>query len=235
MVAHFGAQSALSLLDNPIWHALSTTHTSFAEGDDWAKRYPPAVTPLAGIAELSESAFHSLRQIVRPDDTVGMFLNEEYGTPEGWAAIRKGPLTQMVWTGGELNGQMEYEELSADDIDEMLTLVELTRPGPFGRRTAEFGSYIGIRREGRLVAMAGQRLRLPGFTEISAVCTHPEHRGKGYAASLISALIRRIEDRGETPFLHAASENVGAIRVYEKLGFRTNRILNLMVLKRTVP
>ena len=124
------------------------------------------------------------------------------------------------------------EDLDISQVDEMLALVELTKPGPFFRRTPELGSYLGIREKGQLVAMAGERLRPLGHTEISAVCTHPEYRGRGYASSLVSTLIQKITKRGEIPFLHVRTENVGAIRVYEKLGFKTRRMINIIIVKR---
>jgi len=124
------------------------------------------------------------------------------------------------------------EDLDISQVDEMLALVEVTKPGPFFRRTPELGSYLGIREKGQLVAMAGERLRPLGHTEISAVCTHPEYRGRGYASSLVSTLIQEISKRGEIPFVHVRTENVGAIRVYEKLGFKTRRIINIIIVKR---
>jgi predicted GNAT family acetyltransferase len=114
----------------------------------------------------------------------------------------------------------------------MLALTELTKLGRFRRRAPELGSYLGIHEAGQLVAMAGEGLRLPGYVEISAVCTHPEHRGRGYARSLVSALIQKIMERDETPFLHLGTENVDAIRLYEKLGFKTRRIINFVIVKR---
>jgi predicted GNAT family acetyltransferase len=124
------------------------------------------------------------------------------------------------------------EDLSGSNIDELLELVKLTKPGPFGSRTLEMGCYLGIRQNGHLVAMAGEGLRLPGYTEISAVYRHPDHRGRGYATSLVAALVRKITERNEIPFLHVATENVGAIRHYEKPGFATRRIITLAIVKR---
>ena len=123
-------------------------------------------------------------------------------------------------------------DLNISHVDEMLALVELTKPGPFFRRTPELGTYLGIREAGQLVAMAGERLRPLGHTEISAVCTHPEYRGRGYASSLVSALVQKIIGRGETPFLHVRTENAEAIRVYEKLGFKTRRVITIAVVKK---
>ena len=114
----------------------------------------------------------------------------------------------------------------------MLELTALTKPGPFGTRTHELGAYLGIRASGRLVAMAGERLKVPGFTEISAVCTHPEHTGKSYARVLMSKIIERIRARGETPFLHVRQDNTRAIAVYESLGFQTRKLLHFAVLRR---
>ncbi|PYX89790.1 MAG: hypothetical protein DMG68_03950, partial [Acidobacteria bacterium] len=118
---------------------------------------------------------------------------------------------------------------------EMLGLTQLTKPGPFGQRTRELGSYLGIRKNGVLVAMAGERLRVPGHTEVSAVCTHPDHLGRGYAASLMRAVMQRIRDRGETPFLHVRHDNERAIGLYRRLGFRDRALLHLSVVRRSRP
>jgi predicted GNAT family acetyltransferase len=152
--------------------------------------------------------------------------------PTRWTVVRKIDSTQMVRdTQTAAPVEHNFEELNISDVDEMLALVELTKPGPFLKRTPELGSYLGIRQAGKLVAMAGERLKPYGYTEISAVCTHPGYRGRGYASSLVSILIQRITKRNEIPFLHVRTENVDAIRVYEKLGFKTRRIVNIAVVK----
>jgi predicted GNAT family acetyltransferase len=133
--------------------------------------------------------------------------------PPGWNVVRKIDSAQMVWSAQKAPPvEHRFEELNISQVDEMLTLVELTKPGPFAKRTPELGSYLGIRAAGQLVAMAGERLKPHGYTEISAVCTHPDHRGRGYASSLVSILIQRITSRNEVPFLHVRTENVDAIR-----------------------
>lgn len=223
-----------SLLDNPIWHALSTMHSSLCEGDDNAKRYPPAVTPLGATRDQSEDSYQSLLRLLPPEGAVGVFLDADPALPKGWTLLHHGLIQQMVWHAGPKMKDCRAQKLNASNIDEMLALVELTKPGPFGRRTTEMGRYLGIHKDGRLVAMAGERLRMPGYTEISAVCTHPEHRGNGYATLLVSALVDQITERNEIPFLHVAAENVSAIRVYDKLGFTTRRVIHLLVLKRNV-
>jgi len=222
------------MLDHCIWNALSSCHVSFAERDEFAKRYPPEVTALAAIRDFSAESFRSLARLIAPGEMGIFFLDALPSLPSEWRVIREVPLAQMVWNGsaGVQDGE-GIEQLSIADVDEMLALTELTKPGPFGTRTPELGTYLGIRDQGRLVAMAGERLRLPGFTEVSAVCTHPEFQGRGLARTLISAVVQRILQRDETPFLHVARENVRAIRVYEDLGFRTRILQTAFALKRT--
>ena len=226
-------QNQLIRLDNPVWSALSTTHGSFAEGDELAKRYPVDVTPFAATRDQSTESYDSLARLLGPGVTAALPLAAMPDLPAGWTVVRKVDSAQMVWNGSVPPPvKHSLEELDISQVDEMLALVELTKPGPFFRRTPELGSYLGIREKGQLVAMAGERLRPLGHTEISAVCTHPEYRDRGYASSLVSSLIQKITGRGETPFLHVRAENADAIRVYEKLGFKTRRILNLAILTR---
>jgi predicted GNAT family acetyltransferase len=226
-------QDRSGILDNPAWSALSTTHKSFAEGGDLAKRYPVDVAPFAATLDQSLESYHSLAQLLSPGETAALPLVTMPVLHPGWTVVRRVDIPQMVWNAPAPQPvKHTIEDLSISQIDEMLALVELTKPGPFLRRTPELGTYLGIREGDQLVAMAGERLRPLGYTEISAVCTHPEYRGRGYASSLVSALIQRITKRHETPFLHVRSENVGAIRVYEKLGFKTRRVINIAVVKR---
>jgi predicted GNAT family acetyltransferase len=222
-------QNQTSLLDNPVWSALSTTHTSFAEGDDLAKRYPVDVAPFGATWDQSPESYHSLARLLGPKGTVAIPLAIMPILPAGWSFVRKIDSAQMVWnTQTPLPVDHSFEELNISHVDEMLELVELTKPGPFLKRTPELGSYLGIRDAGQLVAMAGERLKPYGYTEISAVCTHPDFRGRGYASSLVSTLIQRITKRREIPFLHVRTEN-DAIRVYEKLGFKTRAIINIVI------
>jgi ribosomal protein S18 acetylase RimI-like enzyme len=135
---------------------------------------------------------------------------------------------QLVDDGVAAAPDAEAVPLGAADVPEMLDLVARTQPGPFLPRTVELGTYLGIRRQGALVAMAGERLHPPGWTEISAVCTDPDHRGQGLAARLVLAVAAGIKERGETPFLHTAARNTNAIRLYESLGFRLRRTTKFM-------
>src|SRR5690349_7084617 len=214
-------QDQSSLLDNPVWSALSTTHASFAEGDSLAKRYPVDVAPFAATRDQSPESYRSLARLLGPEGTAAIPLATMPILPAGWSVDRRIDSAQMVWTSKTSRAvERSFEELNISNVDEMLALVELTKPGPFSKRTPELGSYLGIRAAGQLVAMAGERLKPHGYTEISAVCTHPDHRGRGYASSLVSILIQRITSRNEVPFLHVRTENVDAIRVYEKLASR---------------
>ena len=147
------------------------------------------------------------------------------------------PLLQMIADSGTAhhdaaNGHAGFVELGTPDSPEMIELTALTKPGPFGTRTHELGTYLGIRKDGKLVAMAGERLKVPGHTEVSAVCTHPEHTGKGYAAALMTEVMRRIRERGETPFLHVRQDNTRAIGVYKRLGFRERKLGHFAVLRK---
>ncbi len=142
-------------------------------------------------------------------------------------------MPQMIYPHKDLPpSSIDFIELTDDDIPEMIALTALTKPGPFDARTREFGDYIGIRREGKLAAMAGQRLHVPGYREVSAVCTHPDYLGQGYARALMLEIMRRIIASGETPFLHVRSLNTRAIDVYRRMGFIERRSIELAILRR---
>ncbi len=226
-------QNQLSLLDSPVWNALSTTHASFAEGNDIAKRYPVDVAPLAATNDQSLESYHSLAKLLGPRGATALAFTTMPDFPAGWTVVRMLPNAQMVWKS-PMPPPVKHtvEDLSISHVDQMLALTELNKLGRFRKRAPELGSYLGIHESGQLVAMAGEGFRFPGYTEISAVCTHPDYRGHGYASSLVSALIQKIRKRHETPFLHVGRENAEAIRVYEKLGFKTRREINFVILKR---
>jgi len=220
------------MLDNPVWHALSTIHSGLCESNGRAKRYLPEVSPLAATAELSAEAYRELAEVFRPGQAAGLLVEPSVAALPGLEIIRRLSVNQMVWEGKSVSVANPGEVLEKNDAPEMLSLAQLTQPGPFTLRTIELGRYIGIRKSGKLAAMAGERMRMPGNTEVSAVCTHPDHRGQGYASALVLAMVTTIMQRGDVPFLHVATENVSAIRVYEKLGFRTRRISQFAIVKR---
>jgi ribosomal protein S18 acetylase RimI-like enzyme len=222
----------MHLLDNPIWTALTTRQTHFAEGGRWARRFPSAVTALAGFDELRDEAFVELGELTG-SVPAALFLPTAPELPEGWSQLREATLLQMVYENGAAPSlRHEWVELTEADVPEMVPLAELTQPGPFGVRTYQMGTYLGIRKNGKLVAMAGERLRVPGYVEISAVCTHPDHGGKGYAASLMSVLMEKMHTQGETPFLHVRAGNTRAIALYERLGFRKRVQFHLAVIQK---
>jgi GNAT superfamily N-acetyltransferase len=221
-------------LDNPIWNALTTAHARFAEGGALARRYPAEVSTLAGLAEATPRAYDALSRLLPPGGVVGLVLDRPAPPPPGWGVLDALPIAQMICPRFEpVAPGPPIVELGAADAPEMLALAELTKPGPFGPRTHELGSFVGVRESGRLVAMAGERMRLLGHTEVSGVCTHPDHRGRGLSLSLVAAITGAIAARGELPFLHVKTGNAGAIRVYEKLGFRTRRLIHYSVLRRS--
>lgn len=219
-------------LDNPIWQALTTDNANLAEGGALARRFPAAIGPLAGMADQSPAAYRELFSLCKPGEQLVFFLPEAVVVPDGWTLDVAGRLTQMVYEGEPIESDANgIDILGEADIPDMLALTHLTQPGPFRQRTNELGLYVGIHQEQRLGAMAGERLNLTDYTEISAVCTHPDFQGRGYAATLIRRVIRHIQEQGKTPFLHTRPDNVGAIRVYERLGFRTRQLLHLAVVK----
>ncbi len=232
------AVSSAAMLDNPIWNALSTSHCRFAQGNAIAKRYLPEIGPLAGMERQSSASYDALRQVVPPGDSAALFLTEPPQIPRNWDLSQTFAVHQMVCESfqdveEEENGA--FETLTAADVPQMLALTQLTEPGPFRKRTIELGKYLGVfSLDRQLIALSGERMRMPGYTEVSAVCTHPDHRGKGYARSLMSILMTEIRRRGETPFLHVKGDNVGAIRLYESLGFRFRISFHLALVKNPV-
>ncbi|WP_175688192.1 GNAT family N-acetyltransferase [Burkholderia anthina] len=225
------AADTLHPLDNAIWNALAGEQRRFALGDDRAWRFPPAVAPFAGMADRSAAAFDALRGLIDAHGPASLVTPDEIPTPAGCSVVWRAVLHQMVWQGAlDDVHPFEHVPLTEADVPEMLELIAATEPGPFGPRTIEFGGYIGVRRQGRLVAMSGQRLRAGGHVEISAVCVDPACRGQGLAAGLIRSSIATLRARGETPFLHVLSSNRVAIERYLALGFVTRRDMHLLVL-----
>lgn len=221
-------------LDNVIWKALTTSQANFAEVSALARRFQEEVSLLGAVREQSQEAYGSLADLTQLR-AVGVLL-EGAEVPRGWTVITGGNLMQMLHQNGSLMASAAsdtppFSDLGPADAPEMVALAELTRPGPFGPRTRELGRYIGIRQNGELAAMAGERLRIPGYTEVSAVCTHPEFLGRGYARSLMIELMQRIVERGERPFLHVRNDNTRAIELYRRLGFTVRANLYYAVMR----
>ena len=214
-------------LDNVIWQALNTRQASFAEACGTARRFFCEVTSLSAFETPNDEGYAALAELVGAGGAAAVFLDQDYEARAGWERVGGAPLVQMVCENGHgsaaSNGSAAIVELGPRDSPEMVELTTLTKPGPFGSRTHELGYYVGIRQEGKLVAMAGERLKVPGYTEVSAVCTHPDYLGRGYAGALMTEVMQQIRERGETPFLHVRADNARAIALYERLGFRIRR------------
>jgi ribosomal protein S18 acetylase RimI-like enzyme len=219
------------VLDNPVWAALVGPHAHFAEANGRAARYPVDVSPFLALSdEADERAWADVRGLVGPGGRIGL-AGPHLRPPEDWAVDWRVEGVQLTGDGVVGAADAEAEVLGSADVPEMLDLVARTEPGPFRPRTIEMGRYLGIRRDGALVAMAGERLRPPGWTEVSAVCTDPAYRGQGLAGRLVRAVAAGIEARGERPFLHAAADNTGALRLYHALGFRLRRKTEFLVVR----
>ena len=208
-------------LDNAVWHAVHGPWRALAEFRPAAARFIPDVSLFAALPdEPDDAAWADLATLVGPDG-VGLLFRRHVDVPPAWKVEMHLPGVQMVADGAKPRGDERLVPLGPEHVEEMLALVAATRPGPFGARTVEFGGYLGYRVDGRLVAMAGERLSTGDHTEISAVCTLPEYRGRGLGSALVIAVVDGIRSRGGEAMLHAATTNTTAIRLYEELGFVT--------------
>jgi predicted GNAT family acetyltransferase len=227
------SDSDLTLLDHPIWSALTTRQRSLAEGGARALRYPAAMTPFADMPDMSAESFAALAALMSPQDVAALFTPDATTVPDGFKVMLAEPCEQMLGTPAESrllgNGIVR---LGADDVPAMMALTSLTKPGPFGARTHELGTFLGIKVAGELVAMAGERMKPGNFTEMTAICVHPDHRGRGYAQALLAAVSRQILARGEIPFLHVFSHNTSAIALYQRQGMTIRRRVHVTVLQR---
>jgi ribosomal protein S18 acetylase RimI-like enzyme len=212
-----------AVLDNAAWASLHGAHARFAEVRGLAARYHPDVAPFHALADPADpQAWADLAELAGPGAEISVAGGPETAFP-GWTVLNTIAGVQFVDVALRAAPDPEARTLGPGDVPEMLDLVTRTRPGPFRPRTVELGTYLGIRRGGALVAMAGERLHPGGWTEISAVCTDPAHRGRGLATRLVRAVAAGIRDRGETPFLHTAATNSAAIRLYRSIGFELRR------------
>jgi ribosomal protein S18 acetylase RimI-like enzyme len=210
-------------LDNPVRSSLLGPHARFAQRHGGVLRYPPAVSPFAAMPDQPGDRDWADAAALAGLGGLVALAGVTMPPPAGWKPVLSIPCVQMTGAGAAAAPDDEAVRLGAPDVPQMLGLVARTEPGPFLPRTIEMGTYLGIRRGGALVAMAGERLHLPGWTEISAVCTDGAYRGRGLGTRLTLAVAAGIRARGETPFLHVRASNAGAIRLYEALGFRFRR------------
>lgn len=219
-------------LDRPIWTALETRHAHFRKGGDLAVRYPHAISPFVAGRDPSPKAIAAMVALIEEDEDISVVEANPPAAPEGVTETCL-PLLQMVWERfSSAPSSFDVQPLAEDDAAEMLALATLTRPGPFRARTHQMGRFVGVRENGQLIAMAGERLCTPGFHEISAVCTHPDFRGKGLGPALMRVVGARILDEGDQPFLHTYANNATAVSLYRRLGFAVRAELTHAVWKR---
>jgi predicted GNAT family acetyltransferase len=224
-------------LDRVVWHALTGRQAALAEGNALALRYGTAYTPFAATLDDTPASLAALHTIIPPAGAVALATTDELALPPALSVRRRASVEQMLLTDPSIIEGIppvpaNTRVLGDADVPAMMALVALTQPGPFAARTHTLGRYLGVFDNNELIAMAGERMRLDGFVEVSAVCTHPNHRGKALSASLIAALARPALARGEIPFLHVFTDNAPAIAVYHRLGFSIRTTLHLAVVAR---
>lgn len=222
------------ILFNPVYNALLSGDAHLSFGTETVKYFDEQVSPFAGFHTDNDRGFDELYRLLPAGRGILYATPGEIGEPPGWQfkVVLKG--LQFVYAA-----EKKVEEdlikpvpLSTEHVEEMIQLATLTRPGPFNTRTIEFGHYHGIFENNRLAAMTGQRLHVGNYTEISAVCTHPDFLGKGYAAALMRHQVKLILSQNQNPFLHVRADNTRAIALYERLGFVENRVMNFYFMKR---
>ncbi|WP_129776428.1 GNAT family N-acetyltransferase [Peristeroidobacter soli] len=221
-------------LNNPIWSALASAQAHFAIGGPIAKRYPAEVAPFIAAPEPTAAAAEALADLVSPGEIVNI-VSVTPKLDKGWELLATGNIVQMVWRDDAPTPQEDSTDITPitdADTPDMMALTALVFPGYFRRRTPEMGEYFAIRQERKFAAMAGERMKVSGYEEISAVCTHPDFTGRGYAARLINHLVARQLERGIVPFLHVNETNARARALYARLGFFDRALLPLWLLKR---
>jgi ribosomal protein S18 acetylase RimI-like enzyme len=219
----------MSVLDNVAWHAVSGEQRHLAELNGLAGRFDRDVAPFSAIADRSEQAWRDLAALVGAGKPAILFA-ARVDVPDRWTEDVRFGCLQLVAEKVRSDGpEVPLVDLGPDDVQEMIDLVSSTNPGPFSGRTIELGRYVGHRIDGRLVAMAGERMRAPGYVEVSAVCTTPEYRGKGLAAATTLAITRRIRANGNEAFLHVKNDNTSALRLYLALGFVVRREIDVVI------
>lgn len=220
------------ILDRPVWSALTTRQAKLAEGGALALRFPPSIVPFAAARDNDDESLAALARLAVSGGPMMLVDANPIALPDGFAASTTATLAQMVAGGRcEAVSDPRIEQLGESDAAEMLDLATLTRPGPFTLRAQALGSFWGIKADGRLIAMAGERLKQDGYSEVSGICTHPDHRGRGLARLLSRFVAGLVAARGDTPYLHTYAANAVAIALYQSIGFEIRAELNLAVIQ----
>jgi ribosomal protein S18 acetylase RimI-like enzyme len=224
----------IEILYNPVFHALSTGDSHFAQGTNTVKYFDSEVSPFVGFPDDYTKGFEELHALLPEGRRILYAIPDTIGAHKGWEIKAQISGTQFLYPQNTEPQQPAFvpAPLNTSHVDEMIALTALTKPGPFDQRTIEFGHYHGIFADGKLVAMTGQRLHPEPFTEISAVCTHPDYLGRGYAAALLQHQLQIILSQGKQPFLHVRGDNERAIALYERLGFKQNNSMHFYFMKR---
>lgn len=221
------------VLDRPIWNALNSRHAALARGGGGAKRYDPSIHPFACSRDESPESLADFADIAAPGETLILLQADDFVLPPSFSASVTAFGVQMLAERSMPEFEdARIEKLGESDAADMLELALLTKPGPFTMKAQALGSFWGIRENGRLIGMAGERLKQDGLTEISGVCTHPDVRGRGLGRLLTLYVAGKIDARGEQPFLHTYATNAVAIALYEKIGFRLRTRMNVAVIER---
>jgi hypothetical protein len=222
------------ILDNPCWNALNTGNNNLAEGNEQVKYFPAEVAPFVGLPEWSSYGFKHLYDVIPPGRRIAFMNSEEVEIPGEWDVVDYLVALQMVHTNPapSLTASSQIVPLQDKDIDQMIALTRMTHPGPFFKKTIDFGNYEGIFKDNELVSMAGQRLHPGEYVEISAVCTHAAHSGKGYASQLIISQIHQIRSASAIPFLHVKDDNLQAIKLYKSLGFEVRTLMHIYSIRK---
>jgi ribosomal protein S18 acetylase RimI-like enzyme len=224
-------------LDNAVWTALTTKQAQHVQSSALARRFPPEMTLLGALAANTAMAFDSLAQLIQRD-AVNLYFTSPPQIPAGWEIVRAVELHQMVQEAeappsAPNDAAPAVIELTPADVFEMSVVYTATRPGrTLCPRIQKLGQFLGIREDGKLVAMGGLRLHLPGYREITTVATLPGHEGRGYATGIVRSLIERIRSRGDRPFLTVRSDNTRAVEIYHRLGFKERTLLYSRTIRR---
>lgn len=221
-------------LHNPVFYALLTRDRRLGFGNEYVKFYDEQVAPFAGFKEGYERGFSDLYDILPSGRKIVYATPLHITQPVGWQLVHEIEGLQFVYEKSNESNRDSPNiiPLTETHVPQMIELTKLTKPGPFESRTIDFGYYFGIFENYKLVAMTGQRMHVANFTEISAVCTHPDHIGKGYAQSLMQHQLQLILQQGQQPFLHVRDNNLRAIELYQRLGFIISRKMNFYFMKR---